>query len=141
MTDILRELLRSAHQTLDEMDERLDQMQRREELLHAKIAHLKMEIEELTKPPEDDEWRELIALAYWDGGDGSTRINRITAEYNRARSEHAEARRQAESYRQTSEVLLGRSIPASEGWLEFVLCLMRRITDYQTGSCSTHAKG
>lgn len=60
-------------------------------------AAIREHLASLTQPPEVDDWKTLIRLAYADGGDGVLRIYRITAEYNRVREQIAEMERQREN--------------------------------------------
>lgn len=73
--------------------------------LRAELARANEETARLTTPPDVAEWKELVDRAYRDGGDGARRIDRITAEYNRARKERDTAQKQlAQSQQENKEL-------------------------------------
>lgn len=55
--------------------------------LQAERDGLKARLAEVLQTPDTPEWVELVRMAYKEGGDGATRINRITAEHNRVRAQ------------------------------------------------------
>lgn len=57
------------------------------ELLRAQLAAKDLRIAELTRPPEVEDWKQLVALAYQSDNEGARRIFNITSEYVRMREQ------------------------------------------------------
>ena len=59
------------------------------------MDELAEELTALKAPPDVECWKRLVTIAYAEGGDGALQIERITAEYNRAKAECARLARSA----------------------------------------------
>src|ERR1017187_3338003 len=62
------------------------------------MDELAEELAALKTPPDVECWKRLVTIAYAEGGDGALQIERITAEYNRAKAECARLARSAGRY-------------------------------------------
>ena len=80
--DRMRERLTAAEESKIRLQWDLDTANARNEM-----DELAEELAALKTPPDVECWKRLVTIAYAEGGDGALQIERITAEYNRAKAE------------------------------------------------------
>lgn len=55
--------------------------------LETRLGEVEVERDAMMVPPQIEDWKELVALAYKPDSDGARRIFNITSEYNRMRAQ------------------------------------------------------